>query len=416
MKKQVLISTAALLSAVSTNAYAQDQPATTPAEETTTQVAPAPESTTVRVYEDTSDTATQGSRTVVRAPKNAFEISVEGGYTQPFGKIDSNNNIADIADAGGAAGLTLAYRINPHWSIGATGQFHGSSPDTDVGVGTDIGGVAAGLLATLHILPFSRVDPYVSLGTGYRVMWIAPPGPDNNDMVHGFEAGRAILGVDFRASKDVAIGPMVGADVNVFLWNDPQGGTNQRLAGGVQPSTFIFAGAAARFDIGGTRVPHNEVAITFPAAQPAAAPPAPRPVEPPAPPAAPPAAEEPGETGVRIQPEILETCKIEESKAFFRFDSAKLQNTDLSTLDAVATCFTSGPLKGRNLQIVGHADPRGTDKYNMMLGESRGQTVQKYLSAHGMTNINVISHGEQDATGTDENGWAYDRRVDLNLE
>lgn len=416
MKKKVLIPTAALVCcAVSTNAFAQDQPATTTEEETTAPQAAPPASsgsTTVRVYEDSSDTASVGARTVVRAPKNAFEIGIEGGYTQPFGRLDDRNNIGDIADAGGAAGLTLAYRINPRWSLGVTGQFHGSSPDSDVETGTDIGGVAAGLLATLHILPYSRVDPYVALGTGYRVMWIAPPGPDNNQMVHGFEAGRALVGLDFRASKDVAIGPMIGADVNVFLWDNPQtGGGNQRLSG-AHPSTFIFAGAAARFDIGGTRVPHNEVAITFPAAQPAAAPPVERPVQPP--PAAAPE-EPPGDTGINISPEIMARCKIEESKAFFKFDSAKLQNTDTSTLDAVATCFTSGPLKGESLEIIGHADPRGTDQYNMMLGESRGQTVQKYLGAHGVDKITVTSHGERDATGTDENGWAYDRRVDLNL-
>jgi outer membrane protein OmpA-like peptidoglycan-associated protein len=410
MNKLFLFSSAALACAVSSNAFAQEQPATTPNGDSvdangSATVTTAP-TTTTREYDDSaSDTTSPERRGIVRAPKKALEIGVEGGYTQPFGKLNDGRNIGDLADAGGAVGLSVGYRFNPHWSLGVTGQFHDSSADANLGSGADVRGLAAGLLGTLHILPYSRVDPYVAVGTGYRVMWVAPQNADN-DMIHGLELGRAILGVDFRVSKDVAVGPMIGADVDMFLWDNPESTEGNVAIDSPRPTTFVFAGAAARFDLGGRRVPENQVAA-IPAATPASAPPVKRTVHP---------VEEPGTTGIQIEQDIMSQCKIEGPAAFFQFDSAKVQSTAVPELDQVATCFTTGPLQGRHLQIVGHTDPRGTDRYNMILGESRGESVQKYLAGHGVDHIVVVSRGEEDATGNDENGWAYDRRVDLRLE
>src|SRR5262245_14888705 len=48
----------------------------------------------------------------------------------------------------------------------------------------------------------------------------------------------------------------------------------------------------------------------------------------------------------------------------FDFDQFQLLPEDRDVLDQVATCVTSGPLKGRKLQLIGRADPRGTDEYN----------------------------------------------------
>ena len=52
-----------------------------------------------------------------------------------------------------------------------------------------------------------------------------------------------------------------------------------------------------------------------------------------------------------------------------------------------------------------------------MLGNSRADAVGGFLRSKGMDNgkIATTSRGELDATGTDEPGWARDRRVDLML-
>ena len=65
------------------------------------------------------------------------------------------------------------------------------------------------------------------------------------------------------------------------------------------------------------------------------------------------------------------------------------------------------------LLLTGAADPRGTEEYNIALGERRGQSVRSYLVSLGMNSgrISVTSVGEEMATGSDEAGWARDRNV-----
>jgi peptidoglycan-associated lipoprotein len=133
--------------------------------------------------------------------------------------------------------------------------------------------------------------------------------------------------------------------------------------------------------------------------------------------AMPPPPNSPTASAISIDDAILKACGIEAPKAHFAFDSANIQNQDTSTLEKVARCFTSGPLKGRMLKVVGHADPRGETEYNFVLGNSRADAVGGFLRGKGMDNAKIAttSRGELDATGTDESGWARDRRVDLLL-
>jgi peptidoglycan-associated lipoprotein len=133
--------------------------------------------------------------------------------------------------------------------------------------------------------------------------------------------------------------------------------------------------------------------------------------------AMPPPPNSPTASAITIDDAILKACGIEAPKAHFAFDSANLQSQDTDTLEKVARCFTSGPLKGRTLKVVGHADPRGETEYNFVLGNSRADAVGGFLRSKGMDNAKIASssRGELDATGTDESGWARDRRVDLLL-
>jgi len=125
----------------------------------------------------------------------------------------------------------------------------------------------------------------------------------------------------------------------------------------------------------------------------------------------------PQASAVRISDEIIKACGISEPNAYFAFDSANLRPDDASVLAQLVTCFTTGPLKGRLLKLVGHADPRGASDYNLALGQSRSDAVQTYLVAHSMdkSKTDSSSRGAMDATGTDEDSWARDRRVDILL-
>lgn len=192
-------------------------------------------------------------REPMRAPHNAFEIGLSTGYTQGFGSIADGLPVGRVADAGIGFGLDLAYRVNPMFSIGLAGQFQEFSPDTKIKVGTDVRGLTTTLLGTVHFSPYDTLDPFVQIGAGYRMLWTLPPGKNNDVLTHGFQLAKLNLGLDVRVSKDVAIGPMVGADLNLFLWTNPEGPSGNRKIQDTSISTYIYAGLQGRFDIGGTR-------------------------------------------------------------------------------------------------------------------------------------------------------------------
>jgi peptidoglycan-associated lipoprotein len=122
-------------------------------------------------------------------------------------------------------------------------------------------------------------------------------------------------------------------------------------------------------------------------------------------------------TQVHIDDAILKACGMKSDETFFAFDSAKLDANEVKPLSDVAICFTTGPLKGKSLKLIGRADPRGEHEYNMVLGQSRADSVASFLRSKGLekSHISTTSRGAIEATGTEEVGWARDRRVDVML-
>jgi peptidoglycan-associated lipoprotein len=127
------------------------------------------------------------------------------------------------------------------------------------------------------------------------------------------------------------------------------------------------------------------------------------------------AAQSPTASNVSISDEIRTKCGIPDADAYFAFDSAHLTSHDRTPLDLVVKCFTSGPLAGRSVKLVGRADPRGESDYNITLGQSRADAVGVYLDGLGMSKskTETTSRGAMDASGTNESGWQHDRRVDV---
>jgi peptidoglycan-associated lipoprotein len=117
--------------------------------------------------------------------------------------------------------------------------------------------------------------------------------------------------------------------------------------------------------------------------------------------------------------ELRKLCGIEDTGAApkFAFDASELSPVDRSELDQLAKCMTTGPLAGKNVQLVGRADPRGEPEYNMTLGARRAGSVEHYLAALGVADgrLETTTRGALDAEGHDEPTWAIDRRVDLLL-
>ncbi len=102
----------------------------------------------------------------------------------------------------------------------------------------------------------------------------------------------------------------------------------------------------------------------------------------------------------------------------FDYDQDDLSVDDRNVLEQLATCMTTGPLKGKGVTLIGRADPRGTEEYNLALGSKRSTAVGQYLTKFGVTAAQLVqsTRGALEATGTDEAGWARDRRVDIQLQ
>ena len=104
------------------------------------------------------------------------------------------------------------------------------------------------------------------------------------------------------------------------------------------------------------------------------------------------------------------------SVPFFEFDSSDTRDTDQPTMQSLAECMTSGPLKGKSILLIGHTDPRGTSAYNEKLGLELAERVKRYLVAHGIESgrVEVKSLGKDEASPAPAE-WARDRRVEIQL-
>ncbi len=104
--------------------------------------------------------------------------------------------------------------------------------------------------------------------------------------------------------------------------------------------------------------------------------------------------------------------------AFFGFDAFTLAPEAQDNL-AISAAWLKGHPEF-NLVIEGHADERGTEQYNLALGEKRANAAKDYLVALGIPSakIRTISYGEERpfATGSNETAWAKNRRAHLVLE
>ncbi|CAN5886761.1 peptidoglycan-associated lipoprotein Pal [soil metagenome] len=124
---------------------------------------------------------------------------------------------------------------------------------------------------------------------------------------------------------------------------------------------------------------------------------------------------------VGVDGELVKRCKLKFASSKqaprFGFDDEALLPSDRDVLQQVAACLTLGPLKGQAVQLIGRADPRGTEEYNLGLGTRRAAAVSQYLQRLGVpaTQLATTTRGDIDANGSDELGWQFDRRVDLEL-
>jgi peptidoglycan-associated lipoprotein len=106
-----------------------------------------------------------------------------------------------------------------------------------------------------------------------------------------------------------------------------------------------------------------------------------------------------------------------EEAVHFDYDKADLQPADLPRLDRKLQLLEAHPRL--EIQVAGHCDERGSDEYNLALGERRAAAAKRYLEAHGIAGerIGIVSYGKERPIdpGHTEEAWARNRRDDFSV-
>lgn len=101
----------------------------------------------------------------------------------------------------------------------------------------------------------------------------------------------------------------------------------------------------------------------------------------------------------------------------FDFDQYTLTPQARDILAETAAYLNSHP--ETKVTIEGYCDERGSDEYNLALGERRALAAKSYLVSLGVApeNLNTITYGEENpfASGHDEEAWAKSRRAEFNI-
>src|ERR1700728_1756418 len=110
--------------------------------------------------------------------------------------------------------------------------------------------------------------------------------------------------------------------------------------------------------------------------------------------------------------------KFKADTVYFDFDSSTVKASEESKLADVANYFTNNN-KVEGLIVEGNCDERGTEKYNLSLGERRALAVREYLANLGMDpqRIKTVTYGASRPVdpGHNESAWSKNRRGDLVL-
>ena len=105
--------------------------------------------------------------------------------------------------------------------------------------------------------------------------------------------------------------------------------------------------------------------------------------------------------------------------AFFNYDESTLDSDAQSALSSSANWLKSDQGTSYGLLIQGHCDERGTEQYNLALGDRRANVAKDYLVTLGIdaSRIRTVSYGEERPfeEGHDDAAWAQNRRAHLVL-
>jgi peptidoglycan-associated lipoprotein len=114
-----------------------------------------------------------------------------------------------------------------------------------------------------------------------------------------------------------------------------------------------------------------------------------------------------------IEGEVFESSLLK--PIFFDYDKYDIRPADTEILKGNSALLKKFP--NMKIQIEGHCDERGTNEYNLALGERRANSTKKYLTSLGITadRVSTISYGEEKPMDPSHNeeAWTKNRRANF---
>ncbi|MCL4176351.1 MAG: OmpA family protein [Verrucomicrobia bacterium] len=127
-----------------------------------------------------------------------------------------------------------------------------------------------------------------------------------------------------------------------------------------------------------------------------------------------------GMSELPVDPEsdmLRDEAFFRDTVVYFDFDRSTVRSGERSKIETVSTHLQSNP--AHKLKIEGHCDERGTEGYNLALGERRALSVRDYLINLGISSqrIYTSSWGESRPAeiGQNESAWQANRRAEFIL-
>jgi peptidoglycan-associated lipoprotein len=336
-----------------------------------------------------------------------------GGFVQ-WSWFDDNagiNNLAVAKDGLGYGGRLGVFLSDPRWEIEGDGYY--SPQDNEFAGGTRPTKVNAHAFATRLNYNFplgnfigGRQSQFIIGAGGTRTSYKFESGPLDDKYTYNFGVS-GLAGIRLGIANRTAL--RVDGVLDYMPNHKPDANMNIHVRGGLS------------FLVGGAR---PEVMCTYPGLEsiPASSPNCVAPPPPPPPPP-PPAmcqynpnilATDPA--CVPPPPAFTDTSAIT-GPIYFDFDKSTIRPDAAATLDKKLPWLQANP--GMRIRIEGNADERGSDEYNLALGQRRAASAKRYLVDHGIAadRFDLVSYGEERPVCTEHNEacWQQNRRDDFRI-
>jgi peptidoglycan-associated lipoprotein len=332
-----------------------------------------------------------------------------GGFAQ-WTLFDDNAGQAGAIpkDGLGYGGRLGVFLSDPRWEIEGDGYY--SPHDNDATAPSAVTDVNAHAFAARlnYNFPFrlmGRQSQFIIGAGGVRTSYKfeAPNTPDTYGYNFG---GSGLAGVRLAVANRTAL--RLDGVIDYMPNHSPDANMNIHFRGGL---SFLLGGA------------RPEVMCTYaglesiPASSPnCVAPP------PPPPPPPPPATCQYNSNILATDPACVPPPANVDTTAitgpiYFDFDKSTIRPDAAATLDRKLPWLQANP--GMRIRIEGNADERGSDEYNLALGQRRAASAKRYLVDHGIAadRFDLVSYGEERPVCTEHNEacWQQNRRDDFRI-